>query len=68
MSRDGLVSIGTIDAAIARGPAATIDEVSNSGLRGRGGAGFATGTEWAACRAVSGEHRYVVRRDSRPSA
>jgi len=49
-----------IDAAIARGPAATIDEISDSGLRGRGGAGFATGTKWAACRAAPGDERYVV--------
>lgn len=34
--------------AIARklGPAATIDEVHASGLRGRGGGGFATGQKW----------------------
>lgn len=49
-----------IDAAIARGPAGTIDEVSDSGLRGRGGAGFATGTKWAACRAAPGTERIVV--------
>lgn len=49
-----------IDAAIARGRAATIDEVSQSGLRGRGGAGFATGTKWAACAAAPGPQRHVV--------
>ena len=49
-----------IDAAIARGRAATIEEVSQSGLRGRGGAGFATGTKWAACAAAAGPERYVV--------
>lgn len=49
-----------IAAAIARGAAATIDEVSSSGLRGRGGAGFATGVKWAACAAAPGVERYVV--------
>jgi [NiFe] hydrogenase diaphorase moiety large subunit len=49
-----------IDAAIARGRAATVEEVSQSGLRGRGGAGFATGSKWAACAAAPGPERYVV--------
>jgi [NiFe] hydrogenase diaphorase moiety large subunit len=49
-----------IDAAISRGAAATIEEISRSGLRGRGGAGFATGTKWAACAAAAGPERYVV--------
>jgi [NiFe] hydrogenase diaphorase moiety large subunit len=49
-----------IEAAIARGPAATVEEVSLSGLRGRGGAGFATGTKWAACASAPGPERYIV--------
>ena len=49
-----------IDAAIARGAAAVIEEISRSGLRGRGGAGFATGTKWAACAKAPGPQRYVV--------
>jgi NADH-quinone oxidoreductase subunit F len=31
---------------LAQGPAAIIQQVKDSGLRGRGGAGFATGTKW----------------------
>ncbi len=31
-------------------PEQVIAEVKNSGLRGRGGAGFSTGTKWALCR------------------
>lgn len=42
------------------GPAATIDEVSRSGLRGRGGGGFPTGRKWAGVRAQPGTHRYLV--------
>ncbi len=49
-----------IDAAIAAGPAAVIDAVTRSGLRGRGGAGFPTGMKWAACAAATGPERYVV--------
>lgn len=49
-----------IDRAIARGSAASIDEIAASGLRGRGGAGFSTGTKWSACAAAPGPERYVV--------
>ena len=35
-----------LDAARRLGPAATIDEVEASGLRGRGGAGFPTALKW----------------------
>ena len=49
-----------LDAARARGAAATIDEVTRSGLRGRGGAGFGTGAKWAACAAAMGTPRYIV--------
>ena len=49
-----------IDAAIARGAAATIEEITRSGLRGRGGAGYPLGAKWAACAAAPGPTRYVV--------
>jgi [NiFe] hydrogenase diaphorase moiety large subunit len=49
-----------IDAAIARGSAAMVQEITRSGLRGRGGAGFSTGAKWAACAAAPGPERYVV--------
>jgi NADH-quinone oxidoreductase subunit F len=42
------------------GPAATIDEVLRSGLRGRGGAGFPTGQKWAGIAAQTGGRRYLV--------
>ena len=46
-------------------PAAVVDEMKKSGLRGRGGAGFSTGTKWAACRAAPGlERRWSPHRAS----
>jgi len=41
-------------------PEKVIQEVTASGLRGLGGAGFPTGRKWAACRAAYGEEKYVV--------
>src|SRR5438270_4787754 len=42
------------------GPDQVIAEVSLSGLRGRGGAGFPTGTKWASVREGGGRHHYAV--------
>ena len=47
-------------AALARGPEGLLEEIKSSKLRGRGGAGFATGLKWEACRSAQGEARYVV--------
>jgi [NiFe] hydrogenase diaphorase moiety large subunit len=63
--RDALLSLPaqkgeSLAAAIARGPEALLDEVERSGLRGRGGAGFAAAAKWRACRAADGVPRYVV--------
>ncbi|HUN91297.1 MAG TPA: NAD(P)H-dependent oxidoreductase subunit E [Burkholderiaceae bacterium] len=49
-----------IAAARARGRQATLDEVKRSNLRGRGGAGFATGVKWELCRKARGSAHYVV--------
>lgn len=37
-----------------------IDEISKSGLRGRGGAGFPTGKKWAFTKASEADQKYVV--------
>jgi len=37
-----------------------IDVVKESGLRGRGGAGFPTGTKWQFCHDAPGDTKYIV--------
>ncbi len=41
-------------------PEGIIEEVSRSGLRGRGGAGFPTGLKWKLCRREPGDIKYVI--------
>lgn len=41
-------------------PEDVIEEVRKSGLRGRGGAGFATATKWGFVRSAPGDEKYVV--------
>ncbi|MDD2924374.1 NAD(P)H-dependent oxidoreductase subunit E [Rhodoferax sp.] len=47
-------------AALARGPQAMLEEVKSAKLRGRGGAGYATGLKWQLCRNAPGQAHYVV--------
>ena len=63
--RDWLLSTtppagAAVEAALARSPEAQLQALIDSGLRGRGGAGFATGQKWQACRAAESTTRYVV--------
>ena len=37
-----------------------IKKISDSGLRGRGGAGFPTGFKWQSCRDVKADEKYIV--------
>lgn len=41
-------------------PEQVIDEIKRSGLRGRGGAGFPTGTKWEFARKSAGDKKYVT--------
>ena len=41
-------------------PQDTIAEIKNSGLRGRGGAGFPTGLKWSFVAGAKGDKKYVV--------
>jgi NADH:ubiquinone oxidoreductase subunit F (NADH-binding)/(2Fe-2S) ferredoxin len=69
----GLIDAESIDEAIAKGayfglakvltsmaPQAVIDEVKTSGLRGRGGAGFPTGSKWTEGRRYPSFPKYVI--------
>ncbi|RLC65077.1 MAG: NADH-quinone oxidoreductase subunit NuoF [Chloroflexi bacterium] len=46
--------------ALRMKPQEVIDEIKKSGLRGRGGAGFATGIKWQFCHDVPGDIKYVI--------
>ena len=41
-------------------PEQVIQMVKESGLRGRGGGGFPTGTKWETCRKAEGDIKYVI--------
>jgi len=41
-------------------PESVIQEIKDSGLRGRGGGGFPTGRKWAECREAPGDEKYVI--------
>jgi len=46
--------------ALDIGPAATLDEVKTSGLRGRGGAAFPAGIKWQTVADAAGEQKYIA--------
>ena len=46
--------------AIAVGPEATVAEVTSSGLRGRGGAGFPTGIKWKTVAGAKAAQKYII--------
>lgn len=41
-------------------PQEVINEISKSGLRGRGGGGFPTGEKWASCAKYSDDEKYIL--------
>ncbi len=49
-----------LDALLKRGSAETLQQIKQSKLRGRGGAGFSTGSKWEFCRNATGDQHYVV--------
>ncbi len=73
LQRCGHIDPTDLDAALAAGayemlervltgmtPQTLIDEISLSGLRGRGGAGFSTGRKWQLARDAESDIKYLV--------
>ena len=49
-----------VQKALGMGPDAIVNEVKNSGLRGRGGAGFSTGLKWSFVPKQAPKPKYVL--------
>jgi len=58
IARDGFV--GLEKALTSMTPEDVINEITRAGLRGRGGAGFPTGTKWKICRAEKNNPKYII--------
>lgn len=58
IERDGYNSITKILNSMS--PEDVIEEIIKSGLRGRGGAGFSTGTKWSFARKSPGFQKYII--------
>jgi NADH:ubiquinone oxidoreductase subunit F (NADH-binding)/(2Fe-2S) ferredoxin/Pyruvate/2-oxoacid:ferredoxin oxidoreductase delta subunit len=55
---DGYLALGKVIGELT--PEQVIEEVTKSGLRGRGGAGFPAGRKWGLTRQVPGDIKYMV--------
>ncbi|MCG6186890.1 NADH-quinone oxidoreductase subunit NuoF [Maribellus maritimus] len=58
IARDGYMALGKCLAEFT--PEETIQEIKESGLRGRGGGGFPTGLKWEITRKSEADQKYVV--------
>ena len=57
LGHDGFVGLKNAE---AMEPAAIVEAVLASGLRGRGGAGFPTGRKWTLAAKAKGEKKYII--------
>lgn len=58
LAADGYKAIDKVLRSMS--PQEVISEVTNSGLRGRGGAGFPTGIKWGFARKSPGAQKYII--------
>jgi len=58
LAADGYKAIDKVLRSMS--PQEVISEVTNSGLRGRGGAGFPTGIKWGFARKSPGRQKYII--------
>jgi len=58
VARDGYTALG--NALREMTPEEVCEEITKSGIRGRGGAGYPTGLKWHMVRKAPGERKYVV--------
>ncbi|MCL4522439.1 MAG: NADH-quinone oxidoreductase subunit NuoF [Acidobacteria bacterium] len=58
LARDGYAALEKVLTSMS--PEDVIEEITKSGLRGRGGAGFPTGVKWKVCRNELKTPKYVI--------
>jgi NADP-reducing hydrogenase subunit HndC len=58
IARDGYRAL--VKALTSMAPEEIVKTMKESGLRGRGGAGFPTGLKWEFCRKAEGEPKYII--------
>jgi NADH-quinone oxidoreductase subunit F len=58
IAADGYAALAKVLSSMP--PAAVVDTVVASGLRGRGGGGFPAGIKWRLCAAAPGEVKYII--------